>query len=171
MNAAFIKAIVILPGTALVYVPTLIVWFTRNTSHAASFPPGSAIIWLGGLAFAGAGLTLMYWTMKLFSTKGGGGTPAPWAPVRNFIVAGPYRYVRNPMLLGVNLFLTAEALLLQSIPILLWMIAFVALNTVYFAMSEEPQLEARFGKAYADYKRDVPRWVPRLSPYQGCKQV
>ncbi|MFQ5565886.1 MAG: methyltransferase family protein [Paracoccaceae bacterium] len=167
MNLPLVKAIVILPGTALVYVPALIVWLTRNTSQAASFPPVSAIAWLAGAAFAAAGLWLMIWTIRLFVTKGGGGTPAPWRPIRNLIVAGPYRYVRNPMLAGANLLLVAEAILLQSLPILLWMIVFVALNTVYFALSEEPQLEKRFGQSYTDYKRQVPRWIPRLTPYRG----
>ena len=165
MNVPLIKAIVILPGTALVYVPALIVWLTRNTDHAASFPPSSVLAWLVGLPFAAAGLVLMVWTMRLFTLEGGGGTPAPWEPIRNFVVLGPYRHVRNPMLIGVNLFLVAEAALLQSIPILLWMVAFVALNTVYFAFAEEPQLEKRFGQAYANYKRQVPRWIPRLTPY------
>ena len=44
------------------------------------------------------------------------------------------------MLIGVNLFLVVESLLLQSIPLFLWMIAFVILNTTYFVLSEEPQL-------------------------------
>lgn len=167
MNIPLIKAIVILPGTVLVYIPALLVWLTRKTSYAASFPPGPAILWLAGLVFAVAGLMLMFRTMRLFSVAGGGGTPAPWEPIRNFIILGPYRYVRNPMLIGVNLFLVAETLLLQSVPIFLWMIAFVILNTIYFALSEEPQLEKRFGEAYADYKRNVPRWIPRLSPYGG----
>ena len=122
---------------------------------------------MAGLPFAAAGLTLMIWTVTLFARKGGGGTPAPWEPIRKFIVVGPYRYVRNPMLIGVNLFLVAESLLLQSIPLFLWMIAFVILNTTYFVLSEEPQLEKRFGRAYGDYKRHVPRWIPRVSPYRG----
>jgi protein-S-isoprenylcysteine O-methyltransferase Ste14 len=167
MNLPLIKAIVILPGTALVYVPALIVWFTRDTAYAARFPPDSALAWLGGLLFAAAGLTLMVWTVRLFAVKGGGGTPAPWEPIRNFIVSGPYLYVRNPMLIGVNLALIAEALLLRSWPIFIWMVAFVIVNTVYFALSEEPRLEKRFGEAYADYKRNVPRWLPRLTPWRG----
>ena len=167
MNAPLIKAIIILPGTALVYVPALIIWLTRNTAYAASFAPVSAITWLAGLPFAIAGIVLMLWTMRLFAVKGGGGTPAPWEPIKNFVVLGPYRYVRNPMLIGVNLFLIAEAILLQSIPILLWIAAFVIINTIYFALSEEPLLEKRFGQAYANYKRNVPRWIPRLTPYRG----
>jgi len=167
MNLPLIRAIVILPGTALVYVPALIVWLTSGTAWAARFPPGSALVWLAGILFAAAGLTLMVWTVLLFATKGGGGTPAPWQPVRNFIVLGPYRHVRNPMLIGVNLFLIAEALWLQSWPIFIWMIVFVIINTAYFALSEEPQLEKRFGEAYAEYKRNVPRWLPRLMPWRG----
>jgi protein-S-isoprenylcysteine O-methyltransferase Ste14 len=167
MNISFIKAMLILPGTALVYIPALLVWLTQEKSFAASFPPDSAILWLAGLLFAASGLTLMFRTMRLFAVAGGGGTPAPWDPIKNFIALGPYRYVRNPMLIGVNLVLVAEALLLQSIPILLWMITFVILNTIYFTLSEEPQLEKRFGEAYRDYKRHVPRWIPRLSPYRG----
>ena len=167
MNVPFIKAIVILPGTALVYVPALIVWLTRTTAYAASFPPATVTPWLAGLPFAAAGLVLMVWTMRLFAVQGGGGTPAPWEPIKNFIVLGPYRHVRNPMLLGASLFLIAEAVLLQSLPILVWMIAFVVVNTFYFALSEEPQLEKRFGRSYAIYKRNVGRWIPRLTPYTG----
>jgi protein-S-isoprenylcysteine O-methyltransferase Ste14 len=171
MNLPLIKAILILPGTALVYVPALIVWLTSGTAWAARFPPDSALFWLAGALFAAAGLTMMVWTMRLFATKGGGGTPAPWQPIRNFIVAGPYRHVRNPMLIGVNLFLVAQAFLLQSWPLFIWMAAFVLINTVYFALSEEPQLQKRFGEAYADYKRNVPRWLPRLTPWRGSNDI
>ena len=108
----------------------------------------------------------MVWAMRLFISEGGGGTPAPWQPVKNFIVRGPYRYVRNPMLIGVSLVLSAEAILLQSFPILVWMIVFIIINTFYFAYSEEPELEKRFGQSYVNYKRKVPRWIPRLTPYR-----
>jgi len=166
MNIPLIKAIVILPGTALVYVPALIIWSTSGTAWAAGFPPDTPLSWLAGSGFAVAGLTLIIWTMRLFAVKGGGGTPAPWQPIQNFIVTGPYRYVRNPMLIGVNLFLIAEALVLQSWPIFIWMVAFVIINTAYFVLSEEPQLEKRFGQAYAEYRRNVPRWLPRLTPWR-----
>lgn len=167
MNISLLKAILILPGTVLVYIPVLIVWLTRNTPLAAAFPPVSVIVILVGLLFGAAGLGLSFWAMRLFTTEGGGGSPAPWEPIKNFIVQGPYRYVRNPMLTGVMLVLMAEALLLQSVPIAIWMVTFFILNTVYFAFSEEPQLETRFGDAYREYKRHVPRWIPRLSPYEG----
>ena len=171
VNLPLIKAIVILPGTALVYVPSLIVWLTRDTAYAASLPGPRAIPGLSALPFGAAGLILMIWTMRLFTLKGGGGTPAPWEPIRNFIVLGPYRYVRNPMLTGVILFLAAEAILFRSVPVALWAALFFGLNTVYFMRSEEPQLEKRFGQAYRNYKREVPRWVPRLTPYSGSDEI
>lgn len=166
MDLRLLKAILILPGTALVYIPILIIWLTRNTAYAASLPTRSLALLALGLLFAVAGFVLMYWTVMLFHTKGGGGTPAPWDPIKKLIIEGPYRYVRNPMLLGVNLFLVAEALMLQSMPILIWLIVFVVLNTVYFILSEEPKLEKRFGKPYVDYKNNVPRRIPRPTPYE-----
>jgi len=166
MNLPFLKAILILPGTALVYLPALILWLTRDTTYAAHFPPDSPLAWLAGVLFASVGLALMGWTMRLFAAKGGGGTPAPWDPIRNLIVLGPYRHVRNPMLIGVVLVLLAEAFLLRSLPVFLWAVAFAVANSVYFARFEEPQLERRFGQAYRDYKHRVPRWIPRLTPYK-----
>lgn len=165
MNIPLLKAIVILPGTALVYIPSAIVWFTRTTVYAAKFPPDSTGVWVAGILFALAALILIVWTVRLFTTEGGGGTPAPWNPIRNFIVRGPYLYVRNPMLIGVILFLVAESILLQSIPVFLWAAVFVLINTVYFSVFEEPQLEKRFGQEYVDYKRCVSRWIPRLTSY------
>jgi protein-S-isoprenylcysteine O-methyltransferase Ste14 len=138
MNIPMIKAIIILPGTALVYVPALIVWMTRDTGYAASLPGASATPWLAALPFAGVSLVLMVWTMRLFASKGGGGTPAPWVPIRNLIILGPYRYVRNPMLTGVILFLAAEALFFQSVPIALWMAALCGLQMRRRAMDSTP---------------------------------
>lgn len=170
MNAGLIKAIVILPGTALVYVPAIILYFTRNGPNAASFPPDSMIKILAGLLIAAVGLFLMAWAMRLFTTKGGGGTPAPWQPIHNLIILGPYRHTRNPMLSGVLLFLVAESTLLWSVPLFVWAAAFFVLNTVYFRFVEEPELEKRYGTAYSHFKQNVPRWLPRLTPYEDDEQ-
>jgi len=42
---------------------------------------------------------------------------------------------------------------------------FVAINCVYFLLYEEPGLERRFGEEYLSYKRNVPRWIPRRTPW------
>ena len=100
------------------------------------------------------------WTTRLFVDKGEG-TPAPWDPPTKLVVVGPYRHVRNPMITGVFLMLTAESVLFGSWPLFGWVVVFFLLNTVYFSKVEEPGLERRFGENYRHYRSNVPRWIPR----------
>jgi protein-S-isoprenylcysteine O-methyltransferase Ste14 len=81
------------------------------------------------------------------------------------VIVGPYRYVRNPMITGVTLVLLGEAALLGSLGILVWAAVFLALNAIWMPLVEEPGLADRFGDEYAEYRRNVPRWVPRRTPW------
>ena len=157
-----LKTVLILPGTALVYIPLVIQFATGGWPFGAE--PGSVMQVGLGLVLAIPAFALAGWTMRLFTGEGDG-TPAPWDPPKNFVVSGPYRHVRNPMLSSVIILIVAEALAANSLPLLAWAVAFFLLNTLYFAFSEEPGLERRFGESYRQYKARVPRWVPRLSPY------
>jgi protein-S-isoprenylcysteine O-methyltransferase Ste14 len=69
------------------------------------------------------------------------------------------------MLSGVFIMHTAEALLLNSWAIAILLVVFVLGNMLYFPLVEEKALEKRFGEAYREYKRNVPRWAPRLRPW------
>ena len=104
-------------------------------------------------------------TGKLFADAGNG-SPAPWDPVGKLIITGPYAYMRNPMLTGVFLILLGEALLFQSRALGWYWLIFVMINAFYFPLSEEKGLLKRFGKEYETYKNNVPRFIPRLSPYK-----
>jgi protein-S-isoprenylcysteine O-methyltransferase Ste14 len=104
--------------------------------------------------------------VRRFATEGKG-TLAPWDPPREFVVRGPYRFVRNPMISGVILVLFGEASVLLSPPHAVWAASFLALNLLHIPLVEEPQLERRFGDPYRDYCRNVRRFVPRLSPWQS----
>ena len=75
------------------------------------------------------------------------------------------------MISGVLLVLLAEALLFQSWPITAWMILFFAGNAIYFPLVEEKGLEKRFGDEYLKYKARVPRWIPRLRPWEKSENV
>jgi protein-S-isoprenylcysteine O-methyltransferase Ste14 len=107
---------------------------------------------------------LVYKTVSLFATVGDGAL-APWDPPRRLVVRGPYRYVRNPMISGVLSILLGEAILLGSVPLLVWFVIFFTLNALTMPLIEEPLLESRFGSEYVTYKRNVPRWIPRLKPW------
>ena len=169
MNRGLVKAIIVLPGTVLVFVPIIILAVAHNTyfSHQIATPE-QVLFWLALLP-AGIGLGLAVWTVRLF-TKFGDGTPAPWEPPQKLVIRGPYRHVRNPMITSVLFMLLAEAMLFQSWPLALWMGIFFVGNTVYFPLVEEKGLEKRFGNDYRIYKSHVPRWLPRTRPWDPQKK-
>ena len=166
MHWGLVRTIIVLPVPVLFFIPGVILWVAEGSTFALKFtPPGQFQFWLALLA-ASIGLGLSVWTSTLFM-KVGEGTPAPWDPPKKLVIRGPYRYVRNPMISGVLFMLLAEALLLQSWPVTLWMIVFFIGNTIYFPLMEEKGLEKRFGDDYREYKAHVPRWIPRLRAWPG----
>lgn len=164
MSWRLLRTILILPGTALIFVPVLILWAFNGSDYAHAVAELAELrLWLA-IAPGLAGLALAVWTVRLFATVGEG-TPAPWDPPQKLVVRGPYRYVRNPMITSVLLMLSAEALIFGSWPLAGWLLFFFTVNNVYFPLSEEKGLEKRFGDDYRVYKANVPRWFPRLSPW------
>ena len=69
------------------------------------------------------------------------------------------------MITSVLFILGAEALWFGSGPIAGWMLIFFVANAIYFPLKEGPDLERRFGADYRQYKANVPRWIPRLRPW------
>jgi protein-S-isoprenylcysteine O-methyltransferase Ste14 len=164
MTWRLLKPIIILPGTVLFFVPSVILIATSNTRYSSEcIGPVQPIFWFG-FALAIIGLFLAAWTVFLF-TKFGQGTPAPWDPPQKLVIRGPYRYVRNPMITSVLFMLVSETIFFQSWPIFFWFVFFFLLNCIYFAFFEEKALEKRFGKDYQEYKKHVGRSIPRLTPW------
>ncbi|MFX0143802.1 MAG: methyltransferase family protein [Candidatus Hodarchaeota archaeon] len=165
MYWGLVRSLIILPGTALVLIPTIILVLSANSNCPPKLASPTEIwFWLALLA-GGIGFILISWTVSLFM-KVGGGTPAPWEPPKKLVIKGPYRYVRNPMITGALFMLSAEAMLFHSWLIALWLMIFFVGNAVYFPLSEEKGLEKRFGDDYRVYKAHVPPWVPRLRPWE-----
>ncbi|GHV50183.1 hypothetical protein FACS1894168_0970 [Deltaproteobacteria bacterium] len=145
----------------LVFIPAITLWLTNYQwkINCLTFLALGCVLLLVGIGFAA-------WTMRLFHAIGQG-TAAPWEPPKNLVVAGPYCHVRNPMLISVFIMQIAEAFLLNSWAIVLLLVIFVFGNMIYFPLIEEKALEKRFGEAYRKYKRNVPRWMPRLHPWHS----
>jgi protein-S-isoprenylcysteine O-methyltransferase Ste14 len=146
----------ILPVTVLILIP---MYLEKDLSikHVPAFLMGIFIICVG--------LTTMILTISLF-IRIGKGTLAPWSPPNKLITNGIYRYVRNPMIMGVLTVLIGESIAIMSLKIAIWALVFFITNNVYFVIYEEPDLEKRFGKEYINYKKNVPRWIPRLNPFK-----
>ena len=112
-----------------------------------------------GIPLVAAGIGLQWWSDRLLRTRGQG-TPDPRNPPRFFVEIGPYQYSRNPMWIGRLLLLVGVGLLLRSLLLLPYVVALAVMQHVRIVRAEEPELLERFGEAYSDYRRRVPRWLP-----------
>jgi protein-S-isoprenylcysteine O-methyltransferase Ste14 len=159
------RPIALLPGTVAVAVPAVILVVGEGPNVGAGLGgPGAALLVLIGVALIAVGFALWVWTVRLLM-RIGKGTLAPWDPTRRLVVEGPYRRVRNPMITAVLAVLLGEAALFGSPALLIWAALFLVINWVYFVLEEEPGLERRFGDEYRAYRRNVPRWIPRRTPW------
>jgi protein-S-isoprenylcysteine O-methyltransferase Ste14 len=162
-----LQAIILLPVIATLIIPGTLIYMTGRVKIGWSLaPPVNLVAVIFGILFIGLGLVLVVTAISLFAIVGEG-TLAPWTPTRKLVVRGVYRYVRNPMISGVFSILLGEALVFGSVPLVYWFLIFVLVNVIYIPLSEEPGLERRFGDEYVVYKRNVPRWLPRLRPWQA----
>jgi len=150
---------------ALPFIVTVVLPFLlyRTGAHLMQVPPD--VFKVVGTTVYALGLSMQLYTTFLFGQYAQG-TLAPWQPTQKLVIRGPYRYCRNPMITGVLAMLLGEALFFNALAILIWACIFFAMNTMYFIFKEEPALLARFGDSYAEYKKHVPRWVPRFRPYR-----
>jgi protein-S-isoprenylcysteine O-methyltransferase Ste14 len=149
---------VVAPGVVVGLLPW---WLTRWAWGPA------ALAWrvLGALLLLIA-LPVLVGAFVRFA-RDGLGTPAPVAPTEHLVVSGAYRYVRNPMYLAVVGAILGQALLLGQ-PRLLRYAGVVAVLVLGFVrLYEEPTLRRQFGAEYEAYCRAVPRWWPRLRPWNG----
>jgi len=160
MIVRHLLAVLLLPFTVVVAVPY---WLLNSW---AEIDTRWTLLWPLGMALFACGLVLFGWCVGLFG-RIGQGTLAPWDPTQKLVAVGPYKYVRNPMITGVAAMLLGEALFFGSPQLALWAVLFVAINHTYFVLSEEPGLAQRFGDSYQVYKANVPRWIPRLRPWEG----
>jgi protein-S-isoprenylcysteine O-methyltransferase Ste14 len=91
------------------------------------------------------------------------GTPVPFNPPQELVVAGPYRWTRNPMMTGILTALLGVAFLLSSAALaVIFLPALALIMYLVIRFVEEPELELRFGESYRRYRTTTPRFVPRL---------
>ena len=118
-----------------------------------------ALHWLGG-PVALAGTTILLWCVRDFAVRGRG-TLAPVDPPKELVAEGLYRWVRNPMYVGVVTVLLGHALWFGSRTLLVYAACVLTGFHLFVTLYEEPTLEARFGDSYRRYRASVSRWVPR----------
>ena len=116
-------------------------------------------------ALALLGLPLGVWSVVVQNTIGQGG-PAEIAGIevtpktQSLVVTGPYKYTRNPMLLGACVFYYGLAILLDSVAAVALVTLFMAIMLAEVKLIEEPRLLKDFGDEYDEYRRRVSMFVP-----------
>jgi protein-S-isoprenylcysteine O-methyltransferase Ste14 len=141
------------PATVAVYLPWLI---------ARGRPIGSLGYVLASLVLVLLGGTIYLWCQWDFAVFGRG-TPAPIDAPKRLVVRGLYRYVRNPMYVGVLSVILGWAVLFQALSLLLYAVVVGAVAHLFVVFYEEPHLRRVFGQEYEDYCSRVGRWLPTVS--------
>lgn len=147
--------LIFVPGLLIGYFPYLI--STTDTE----------LISLGFLSYLAFPLLLTGWTMMLWCfwnfTVIGKGTPAPIDPPKELVAVGLYRFVRNPMYVAGIITLLGWILWSPSLPLIVAPFMFFIAGHLFVMFYEEPTLKKKFGAAYDEYLKRVPRWIPKLS--------
>lgn len=101
------------------------------------------------------------WSGLTMATRGDG-TPLPTATAPRLVVAGPYRYVRNPMAVAGIVQGIAVGWYLDSVAVIAYSLTGAVLWHILVRPVEEADLQTRFGETYTDYQRQVRLWIPTL---------
>ncbi|MFH0986055.1 MAG: isoprenylcysteine carboxylmethyltransferase family protein [Candidatus Omnitrophota bacterium] len=111
-----------------------------------TFRWGAVLLILGEL--------IRFWALGFVEKKG-----------KKLAMSGPYAFVRNPLYVG-NFFLGLGVVVIvwNWVILALFLVGFLGIYTGTIR-GEEKHLQAMFGKPYEDYCKNVPSFLPRLTPY------
>ncbi len=144
---------ILVPGFVALRVPYLLLGQTYSPTRGPRAWAGVLCIILGAS---------IYFRCAWEFAVHGLGTPAPIAPTKFLVVSGLHRYVRNPMYLGVLLVILGQAVLFHAPQVAEYGALCILLAHLFVLYYEEPTLRKQFGDSYEEYRRSVPRWIPRL---------
>ena len=144
-------------GFVLVYLPGRFLSWSGIVAPATTGAPQVA-----GMIMVATGTVIALWCVFIFVFIGKG-TPAPFDPPRGLVTRGPYRWVRNPMYLGLWLLLIGEAVLFArpTWSLFVYAPALIIVIHLFVVLYEEPTLRRKFGADYERYVANVKRWLPR----------
>lgn len=149
-------AFLVLPGVVAFIVPPVLALI--DPWRTGVFLPGALVMLLG--------VVLLLWCVRDFYVSGKG-TLAPWDPPTKLVVVGLYRHTRNPMYVAVITLLIGWCVLLTSPVLLLYALILAIAFHIRVVTNEEPWLESRFGTEWRQYRAEVSRWIPRLTPWNS----
>ena len=132
-------------------------WGVAELGPQFSFPSWQRYAAIGILAAAGVAFDVL----GLLAFRASRTTINPLRPERSsaLVTGGVYRVTRNPMYVGMGLFLLAWAIHLSSLLPLAGPVVFVLYITRFQIQPEERVLKGIFGAEYLAYAARVRRWL------------
>lgn len=127
-------------------------WLLPLPFMPAALPAG----WIGGAVFAAA-FALAVWAIATI-TRAGSNVPTN-RPTTAIVIAGPYRFTRNPIYLGMMVGQIGLAIALDSLWLLATLVPFALVLRYGVVAREEAYLERKFGDDYRRFRARVGRWV------------
>ena len=159
---AILRSLIVAPLFIALWTYLVPRWIAGQNAFADPRPIGWIVVALGAVI----GLPCVW----EFAWRGLG-TPAPFDPPKKLVISGPYRFVRNPMYVGMAFVFIGEAIVfphITAVMLAMTAILFVVM-TVFVMRYEEPTLRRMFGADYEEYCRHVHRWIPRLTPFDKAQ--
>ncbi|WP_442582727.1 methyltransferase family protein [Mesorhizobium sp. ASY16-5R] len=150
-----------------IFVPCVVaglVPFLLTDRYQLPISTQPAVVIMAGILIS-VGLAVLIHAFVRFAVEGLG-TPAPVAPTARLVVGGIYRHVRNPMYLAVLSIILGQSLLFGAVPVAVYGAVVAAAVVSFVRYYEEPVLARRYGADYEAYRRAVPGWFPRLTPWR-----
>lgn len=149
-------AFMVLPGIAAFIAPLII----------AKIDPWRGNLQAPGIFTMCLGAVSLIWCVRDFYVSGKG-TLAPWGPPKKMVVVGLYRFMRNPMYVGVILLVLGWSLYVLSPILILYDVVLIIGFHIRIIRNKEPYLKQQFGEQWEMYKQEVPRWLPRMPRKEG----
>ena len=144
---------ILVPGTMTILIPR---WLLA-AEHVERI---SALRYLGLVPLA-IGVAIYLWCAWDFATFGRG-TPVVFDPPKKLVARGLYRFVRNPMYIGILSILFGEAALFTSPRLAGYAMVMALIFHTFVVLYEEPTLKKQFGESYRSYQAQTPRWFPEV---------
>ena len=124
---------------------------------------------LCGLVLTVLGESMRSWGVAYAGslTRVTGGVGAP-----EVVVAGPFAHLRNPLYVGNVLMYGGIGVMANALSpwLVVVALAYFVFQYAMIVSLEEEFLEKEFGHQYLEFKNNVPRFLPRVSPYRSPVQ-
>lgn len=154
MSKKFLHIVFAMPLIIMLYIPIILLFIEYLR---IPYPVYNLFRFSTAFILFYSGIALWIWCYHILKVEGEG-TAMPANPTQQLVRIGPYKYVRNPMVISVWAILLGEALYFNSLYLYIWTGLIFVASLIVIPKYEEPYLLKKFGQRYMEYRAEVRRW-------------